>query len=119
MNVIEMKGDNIINNLINSEIKRISKNDSKKIYNLKINTQYEKIIISKNSKGIATNFQAILTSVFIIDHNNTVSEISFQEKQNFKNTSNAFEQKNYEDIIKKNFAVSIIRKLNLELLNKQ
>ena len=45
-------------------------------------------------------------------------QISFNEKQNVKSISDLFEQKNYENTIKRNFASSIVKKLNLELIYK-
>jgi hypothetical protein len=42
----------------------------------------------------------------------------FQEKQNIKNNSDFVEQRNYENTIKKNFAASFVKKLNLDLLSK-
>ena len=36
-----------------------------------------------------------------------MKKIIFKEKQNIKNISDIFEQKNYENTIKKNFASSI------------
>ena len=43
--------------------------------------------------------------------------ITFEEKFIVKNISDSIEQKNYEDIIKKNFASSIREKLIIKLLN--
>ena len=54
---------------------------------------------------------------FVIRKGDKSENISFIEKQNIKNTSDIFEQKNYENTIKKNFAALIVRKLNLALLN--
>ena len=82
-------------------------------------TNYEKIILSKDTKGIVSNYQVILDAKLIIQHNETNEEIVFQEKQNIKNNNNTFDQKNYEKMIKRNFAISMVRKLNLELLNKK
>tara|TARA_Y100000741_G_C18126207_1_gene507145 strand:+ start:6 stop:461 length:456 start_codon:yes stop_codon:yes gene_type:complete len=119
INIIEKSGDRLINNLIISEIKTISNSQSNTIFDLKINTFYEKIIISKDVKGTVSDYQLILRSNFEIRKENMVEKISFVEKQNMKNTSDIFEQKNYEDSIKRNFVISLVRKLNLELLTKQ
>ena len=117
--VIEIKGDGIVNNIIKSEIARISNANPIKKYKIKINTSYEKIILSKDTKGIVSNYQVVLDAKFIIQHNETSEEIIFQEKQNIKNSNNTFDQKNYEKMIKRNFAISMVRKLNLELFNKK
>ena len=117
--IIETKGDGIVNNIIKSEIARISSANPIKKYKIKINTNYEKIVLSKDTKGIVSNYQVILDDKLIIQHNETNEEIVFQEKQNIKNNNNTFDQKNYEKMIKRNFAISMVRKLNLELLNKK
>jgi len=117
--IIEKKGDSLINNLISSEINKISNYKADKKVNLKIKSNYKKLILSKNSKGAVSDYQLIISTTFIIEHTNNSEEISFQKKQNMKNISDFFEQKNYENTIKKNFAISIVRKLNLELLNKK
>ncbi len=119
INITEKSGDKLINNLIISEIKAISNSQSNTIFNLKINTIYEKIIISKDVKGTVSDYQLSLKSSFVIERDDKVETISFIEKQNIKNTSDIFEQKSYEDTIRRNFVNSTIRKLNLELLTKK
>ena len=119
INIIEKSGNKLINNLIISEIKGISNPQSNTIFNLKINTVFEKIIVSKDVKGTVSDYQLILRSNFVITKGDTNETISFVEKQNIKNTSDIFEQKNYENTIKTNFVISLVRKLNLELLTRQ
>ena len=119
INIIEIGGDRLINNILKSEINRISNPESKKIFNLKINTSYEKIILSKNAKGTASDYQLIAKTNFIIEYLDKKQVLSFEEKQNIKNILDIFEQKNYENSIKEIFASSMIRKLNLELINKK
>ena len=119
INIIEKSGNKLINNLISSEIKGISNPQSNTIFNLKINTVFEKIIVSKDVKGTVSDYQLILRSNFVITKGDTNETISFVEKQNIKNTSDIFEQKNYENTIKRNFVTSLVRKLNLELLTKK
>ena len=58
------------------------------------------------------------SNVKIKKRNKEIVSINIEEKQNLKNTSDLFEQKNYENVIKKNMANSIVRKINLQLLNK-
>ena len=119
INIVEINGDRLINNILKSEINRISNPKSNKIFNLKINTSYKKLILSKNAKGTASNYQLIAKANFIIENLNEKQFLSFEEKQNIKNILNVFEQKNYENSIKEIFATSIMRKLNLELINKK
>ena len=118
INIDKIEGDKIINNKIKSEIERISDKNVQKIFNIQINTKYEKIIAAKNSKGSITDYLLIASATFIISDNIKKETIVFQEKQNIKNNSDFVEQRNYENTIKKNFADSFVKKLNLDLLNK-
>ena len=117
--VAELKGDGNVNNLINSEINRISNSSSDNKYEVKINTNFSKVVLSKDTKGIVSDYQIIISTTFKIQKDGTSEVISFKEKQNVKNINNRFSQKNYEKIIKRNFAISIVRKLNLHLLSKK
>ena len=121
LNIIvnEYNGDKYLNNLIKTEINKISNNNSKNKFNIIINTNYEKLIISRDSKGSPDEYQLKVNSnVKIKKRNKEIVSINIEEKQNLKNTSDLFEQKNYENVIKKNMANSIVRKINLQLLNK-
>ena len=119
INITQVSGDNIINTAMINEIKRISKPNSKKKFEIKINSNYEKKIISKDLKGSASDYQLIATVNIQIVENDYVRSITLQEKQNIKKSSDSFDQINYENTIKENFAASFVRKLNLELSTKQ
>jgi len=118
INISKIEGDKVINSKIKSEIERISDKNIQKIFNIEIYTKYEKIIAAKNSKGSITDYLLIATATFIISNNEKTETIVFQEKQNIKNNSDFVEQRNYENTIKKNFASSFVKKLNLNLLSK-
>ena len=118
ININKIEGDKIINSKIKSEIERITDKNVQKIFNIQINTKYEKIVAAKNSKGSITDYLLIATVTFIISENEKKEAIVFQEKQNIKNNSDFVEQRNYENTVKKNFATSFVKKLNLDLLSK-
>jgi outer membrane lipopolysaccharide assembly protein LptE/RlpB len=115
--VVDMRGDDEMNNLIKNQIKLYSNKDSKKIYNLKINTIYKKEILTKNSSGVITDYSLSVTSIFSIDLYNRAKVFKFEENINIKNQSDTFEQNIYEKNIKRNFASSIREKLILAILN--
>ena len=117
LNTIERKGDSSIDNLIATELQRLSNDQSNKLIDIVINTSYEKKIISKDSKGSVSDYQININTKFLIIFKEKELKFQFSDKQNIKNISDIFEQKNYENIIKKNFANSAVRKLNLELIN--
>ena len=112
----EITGDGFINNIIKNEINRSSNNNSKEILKININTNYEKIILSKDNKGSPSEYQLIANTELEIVDNNKTTKNNFVEKQIIKNTSDSFGQKSYEQNIKENFAASISRKFNIRLL---
>tara|TARA_B100001121_G_C18435063_1_gene501077 strand:+ start:59 stop:514 length:456 start_codon:yes stop_codon:yes gene_type:complete len=117
INLVEVKGDSIINNKIISEVSRIANKDAKKVFKIKVTTNYSKTIISKDSKGSATNYELRVDSIFNIEYENNLVQVTISEKQNIEKISDMFEQKNYENTLKSNFAISIANRLNIELLS--
>ena len=113
--ISKMSGDIVMNRLIKNELEIVSNENSENDYYVELNTTYSKEIKSKNNSGIASNYEIIVAASFVID-----SEIiTFEEKFIVKNISDSIEQKNYEDIIKKNFASSIKGRLITKLLSLQ
>ena len=114
--VIETKGDYEMNNLITNEIKLYSSKVSQNIYYIKIDTDYEKEVLAKDSSGVITDYNLSVTSVFSVDLNNKNKTFKFEENLNIKNQSDIFEQNMYEKNIKRNFASSIREKLMSAIL---
>ena len=117
INIIEMVGDDEINNLIKNELKFYSNRNSGNKYDISINSEYKKIIVSKNSAGVATDYKLLVDTKISINLNNKNSILNFNENINIKSNSNSFEQNNYERNIKKNFASSIRDKLMIKIFN--
>jgi len=118
INIVEAKGDKIMNNLIKNQIKLYSVADSKNIYNIKINTDYKKIVLTKNSSGVITDYSLFVVSVFSVNLNDKVETFKFEENINIKNLTDTFEQITYEENIKRNFASSIREKLISKILSR-
>ncbi len=117
INVKNMKGDFEINNFIKNELKIASNKTSTNVYNLNFETKYEKIILTKDATGKATDYKLEMNVKFTIisDQNQT---ISFNEDFLIKNESDNFEQSNYEKEIKRNFSKTVKDKLVLFLINR-
>ena len=96
-----------MNNLIENQLKLYSTTESKNIYNLKIDTEYEKTVLTKNSSGVITDYSLSVTSVFSLNLKNKIEIFEFRENINIKNQTDTFEQIVYEENIKRNFASSI------------
>ena len=119
INIIEMKGDNEINNLIKNDLKFYTNNISNIKYNISIVSNYQKIIISKNSAGVATDYKLKVDTIISFDKGKKNNILNFNENINIKNNSNSFEQNTYEKNIKKNFASSISDKFIVKILSEK
>ena len=117
--VINMTGDNEINNLIKNELKFYSNRSSNIKYDISINSEYQKIIVSKNSAGVATDYKLIVDTEISFDKEDKNNILNFNENINIKSNSNSFEQNNYEKNLKKNFASSISNKLIINILSNK
>ena len=109
-----MNGDSEINNLIKKHLKKY-KNSSEIIFEISYSTDYKKSIITKDDKGVASDYKLNANTEFLVAYDNEERKFYFTEKINIKNISNSFELKKYEKIIKNNFAKSIKEKLILKL----
>ena len=108
-----LDGDNYINNGIKNNLLKYSKraNTNKILYRLNISTKYEKKSISKNLAGEDTSYELKVTSAIYINSESIKDEIIITEKFNMTNIDDDFEEREYENSIKNNFANSISRKI--------
>ena len=117
MKIISLEGNLEMNNLIKNQIELFSNDESKNIFNIDIKTDYERIVIAKNSKGIATNYKLDGIFNFKIYSKDNEYSININESFNIKKNSNSYEQTSYEKIIKENFVKSAVNKLIIKLIN--
>ena len=109
--IVDMQGDNILNNSLKNQLTIASNKKSINIFNISLITDYEKIIVSKNTAGLATDYKLQTTVDFNVTKNGINKKIKFSESLDIKNEGENFEQINYENSIKRNFAISIREKL--------
>ena len=115
INIISMEGDFEINNFIKNNLKISSKKDSSNIHDIIFETKYKKIILAKNAKGEATDYNLEMSVKFIIASSNN-KKIEFKENFKIKKNNDNFEQSNYEKDIKRNFSKMVQEKLILNLI---
>ena len=113
--ITSFTGDKNINNLIVTNIKKKSKERSDEIVNISFSTEYTKNILARNNAGTITDYQVNVITKFVIEKNNNSENFSVNEKFNFQKMTDKYEEKNYEQTIKKNLANSISQKLILRL----
>jgi hypothetical protein len=115
--ITEMKGDKNMNNLIKNEINLYSNKNSVNKFDVEIETNYTKTVLTKDGSGLITNYKLSTNAKFIIFFNDKTKKIVFDETINIKNQTDTFEQDVYEKSIKRNFASIIREKLISEILN--
>ena len=116
ISIKNIEGNFQINNFIKNQIKLSTNPSSSKNFDVNILSRYEKIIIAKDSTGVATDYKINLELDFIILSKNNI-KVNYSDSVNIKNNSENFEQLEYEREIKKNFASDVKDKLILYLLS--
>ena len=114
INITKMEGNREMNGLIKNELRLYSNKNSNNIYNVKINTNFKKETLTKDSSGNITDYTLSITSKFQLESNNRIQSITIKDSADIKNLSNSYDQDTSEKNIKINFA-SIIRE---KLLSK-
>ena len=91
INILSTEGDKKINNFLISDIKKLSRDDFEKEFNIKIDTNFDKLITAKDSKGVASNYELKVVTKFEIVKPNENKLFSFEEKIDISKNSNLFE----------------------------
>ena len=101
-----------INNQIARSLKSISNDETTNTLNLELNSNKEKIIVSKNKNGDPKIFELrILVNIQVNNKKKT-----FLEKQVYKNIENKFELNEYEIQIEKQIITKVIDEVIFFLL---
>ena len=113
--ITDLSGDKKLNKYIVENLERNSQKSSVKIISIKINSEYSKEILAKNTLGSTTDYQAKAITKFEIDKNEIIEKLVVSEKFNYQKISDSYEEKSYEQTIKRNLASSIAQKLIMRL----
>jgi len=117
INLIEIKGDREFNNSLKSKIARYGKKDvNKKVYDLNLTTRYNKNIKSKDTAGLAQEYELVITVNAIVKSDSIdAKKLVFKEKFSMKKFEDSFEEKNYEKIMKENLSDIILDRIIMYL----
>ena len=107
-------GDRELNNFLKINLNKYKNEEVNNKIFIEVTSEYNKIILSKDSAGEVTNYQLEANVVFLIKSTNKVIKIN--EKKIMENMSDKFEETKYESSVKQSFASSIINKLISELV---
>ena len=113
--VTDLSGDKKLNKYIVENLKRNSQKNSVEIISIKINSKYSREVLAKNTLGSTTDYQARAITKFEISKNGIKEKLEVSEKFNYQKISDSYEEKSYEQTIKRNLASSISQKLIMRL----
>tara|TARA_B100001057_G_scaffold54627_1_gene48534 strand:+ start:12377 stop:12835 length:459 start_codon:yes stop_codon:yes gene_type:complete len=106
-----------LNNQIARSLKSFSNNNGSKIYQIQIDTNKFKEVISKDSKGNPETLELkIILDLEITDQDNVFKK-TFKNKLNYSDNANKFELSQYEGEIEKQIIDSLIKDIINYLLN--
>ena len=116
VNDVENIGNNKITKKIIKKIKHLRlKNEKKKEFNLKINSEKKLIIASKDAKGDPLIYKMIITTnLDVYENDEKIGKIYLKEDFSFKNNSDNFNLSQY----KMNIEENLINKTSEELVLK-
>ena len=111
----KFSGDKTINDTIKNKLNIVSNESSDNIYILNINTNLNKIPISKDKKGNTTIFKLTASSKVDINFKSNNKIVSINQSSNLESSNDNFDTDTYERTIKENFGTSIANEIILVL----
>ena len=115
---LKTSGNNMLNQIIENRLKSYKNSNAEKKYNLMVDTNVEKIVVSKDTKGNPKIFRIILKSkIQVSDPDGTTKEKSFSKSIDYNNKSKKSELKNYENEVTKNLAEKICEEIIIYLVS--
>tara|TARA_X000001036_G_scaffold35709_1_gene28995 strand:+ start:2407 stop:2865 length:459 start_codon:yes stop_codon:yes gene_type:complete len=114
--ILELSGDRETFNLIQTKLKKFSKNTGNEVFKIKINTKYTKMSIAKDTSGQTTNYRSKIVSNFQIEYKNKIKNIRLNESFDFKKIDDQFAELDYEKSVKNSMTNIIVQKLISQLL---
>ena len=114
INVNKINGDQEINSLIINRLKQLEEN--KKIYNLSLTSNKEKLIISKDSKGDPSIFEIKINVNYVVEKDGEILiSNKINKKTTYNNITDKFELENYEKNIINNLVSEISDNIKLSI----
>ena len=116
----KISGDRDFNNEIKAQIKRYDRGrDNVEKIKISYDSDYEKVIITKNTKGEATKYNLKVNVIFDVSSENYSSKILFNDEFRIDKIEDTIEENNYIKIVKSNFAERAIEKVILSIRQKK
>ena len=119
IDLVEISGDREFNTFLKTRLKRYEDVNeiNKKNYKLNLTTTFNKNIKSRDTTGLAQEYELIIVVKTIIKSEGMeTKKLTFEEKFIMKKIDDAFDEKNYEKSIKENFSDIILDNIIFYLL---
>ena len=114
-NIEFTESDQELKNYLKLNLNNYFEKKSGSEYIIDANISYKKTIASKDSTGEIEKYNLSSVAKFIIKSNNFSKTININESFKMENFSDEFQEKEYEDNIKKNIARTMTSKLLFQL----
>ena len=111
---VNYQGDRELNNFLKTNLNQYKNEQSNRKIFIEAKSEYEKIILTKNSSGDVTNYKLVARITFLIK--STSKKINISEEKIITSINDKFEESRKERTVKQNFASSISNKLISELV---
>ena len=102
---------------IEKKLKPYTRKNEKQKITLKINSNKDEKILSKDNKGDPVILEIEISTNVVISYNNITKTLKFLERFSYTNQSNKFEFEQYKKNIEKNLTDKIFDKLIFKLRN--
>jgi len=111
---VNYKGDRDLNNFLKTNLAQYKNDKSDMKIFIEAESEYKKIVLTKNTAGEVTNYKLIAKIIFLVKPNNR--KINIIEEEIISSMDDKFEEARKERTTKQNFARSISNKLISELV---
>ena len=119
--IIDLKGDNDLNNFIKQRLIGATNNDNSfdKTFQISISSKYTKEIQTKDKSGKINQYSLNARVEFTIKLNDELEVLTFNKKSTLNKLSDDFEESNYERSFKENMSQIFTNKLLMYLTRKK
>ena len=115
ISITESVGNRKINNLIKTRLKRYTLFEAEKKYEIKVNTEYDKVILAKDTTGAVTDYKLSINVTFDVKSDDLNKQLEYRENFNMKKLGDKIEELEYEKSIQNNLIGVITQKFIAQL----
>ena len=112
LTINNIQGNDEINKLIVRNINSYNKAKSENNFQINLSSKFNKVVLSSNAAGQITNYRLELEVITEILNKKIINPIILTEKFDIKKESSLFDERNYENIVKRDMAKNISNKLD-------